>query len=92
MGIADTKNFSYDLQPGSRMHLFANEGGRRLTSRHFNMQIDAARHNKGQGAVWGDYDNDGDLDLHVPIGEACSRPECFDRTHPMLLLPNDEGC
>ncbi|MEW6754877.1 MAG: FG-GAP-like repeat-containing protein [Candidatus Latescibacterota bacterium] len=41
---------------------------------------------KGGGCVYADYDNDGDLDLHVSVGVLGSAG-----AHPNLLLRNDRG-
>ena len=73
------------------LHLFQNEGGTRFTSRHFNVQTNASVHQKYAGTIWGDYDNDGDLDLHVPI--SAINEDNFNTLdpHPMLLQRNDRG-
>ncbi|MBT6627845.1 MAG: T9SS type A sorting domain-containing protein [Gemmatimonadetes bacterium] len=79
------------LEIPTTLHLFQNEGGTRFTSRHFNVQTNASAHQKYAGTVWGDYDNDGDLDLHVPIFATRGGEYYTLDSHPMLLQRNDRG-
>ena len=69
-----------------RFILLHNEGGGRFADRTDAIQMDIPTERKGGGAVFGDYDNDGDLDLFVPIGRYAAE----DRTLN-LLLRNDRG-
>jgi hypothetical protein len=64
--------------------LLQNEGQGRFADRRDLLPADLAVVAKGAGAVFGDYDNDGDLDLYVPTGAWWSRGR--DR-----LLRNDRG-
>ena len=71
-----------------RIVLLHNEGNGRyanLTSTVIR-QEEIPQQPKGGGAIWGDYDNDGDLDIFVPIG-------CFwsDQSSVNALLRNDKG-
>ncbi len=60
-------NFSgsiLDADPvGGRHALYRNEGGGRFSD--VTEQAGLAKPSYGQGAAWGDYDNDGDLDLYL---------------------------
>ncbi|MFH2100363.1 MAG: CRTAC1 family protein [Pseudomonadota bacterium] len=70
----------------SRVLLLHNEASRRFTDRGTDIQSGISSTWKGGGPIWGDYDNDGDLDLFVPVG-------AFWGTRPDLniLLRNDRG-
>ncbi len=80
------------IEGPTTLHLFQNEGGTRFINRNFNLQTNTSQHGKFAGAIWGDYDNDGDLDLHVPIGAVCNDGDnCSPDPHPMMLQRNDGG-
>jgi hypothetical protein len=64
--------------------LLSNEGAGRFANQSFAMQVEIPRTTKSGGAVFGDYDNDGDLDLYLPLGQV------FQRLRD-LLLRNDRG-
>jgi enediyne biosynthesis protein E4 len=55
-------------QFGPNLALRVNTGNGFFADHSAAVQIDAAQREKGAGAVFGDYDNDGDLDLFVPVG------------------------
>ena len=55
-------------QFGPNLALRFNAGNGLFADHSAAVQIDAAQREKGAGAVFGDYDNDGDLDLFVPVG------------------------
>lgn len=69
-----------------RLSLLHNEGNGRLTDQTSLIQAGAAGKDKGGGTIFGDYDNDGDLDLFVPIGAYKSAQRDLN-----LLLRNDRG-
>ena len=64
--------------------LLHNQGNGRFADRSDLLPADLALPAKGGGAVFGDYDNDGDVDLYVPTGSWWGRG--LDR-----LLRNDRG-
>ena len=80
--ILMTENFS---SAESRIRLLHNEGDGTFGERTAVLQGNLAQgRRKGGGALFGDYDNDGDLDLFVPIGD-------FGESGANLLLRNDWG-
>ena len=60
--------FIAELTPEGRILLLHNEGDGRYTDETFLISGDVPRERKGGGSIYGDYDNDGDLDLFVSIG------------------------
>jgi len=56
----------------TRIALWHNEGNGRFADRTVVIQGELTPKWKGGGAVFGDYDNDGDLDLFVPVGAYAS--------------------
>ena len=58
----------FNLIPRGRVALLHNEGNGKLAERTDAIQVDLSPNSKGGGAIFGDYDNDGDLDLFVPVG------------------------
>ena len=80
------ENWWPDLE-SNRVALWHNEGKNRFVNHSDGMlpDIDISIL-KGGGTVWGDYDNDGDLDLFVPVGAFFS----FTRSQN-ILLRNDRG-
>ena len=73
-------------QFGPNLALRVNTGNGFFADHSAAIQIDAAQREKGAGAAFGDYDNDGDLDLFVPVGN-------FDvgLSAPNILQENDGG-
>ena len=71
---------------GSRVALLHNEDDGRFVDRTISIQANIPREWKGGGAVFGDYDNDGDLDLFVPVGSYMSG---FRKSN--MLLRNDRS-
>jgi Tol biopolymer transport system component len=68
----------------NRIWLLSNEGNGRFANQTAAIQEKIPAKEKGGGAVFGDYDNDGDQDLLVPIGG-------FLVTGLNMLLRNDRG-
>jgi len=64
--------------------LLSNEGGGRFAGHTAVIQADVSLPNLGGGQLFGDYDNDGDLDLFVPLGN-------FSSLERNVLLRNDRG-
>jgi len=52
----------------TRIALLHNETDGRFVNWTTAIQADVSPKRKGGGAIFGDYDNDGDLDLFVPVG------------------------
>jgi hypothetical protein len=75
-----------DRQPVTRVVLYHNEGNGRFTDQTTAIQEELTPKWKGGGSVFGDYDNDGDLDLYVPVGAYAS-----DQAEQNILLRNDGG-
>jgi len=71
---------------GPGIALFHNEGDGRFLDRTSVIQADVSEQWKGGGATFGDYDNDGDSDLYVPVGMYRSG-----RRDRNMLLRNDRG-
>ena len=71
---------------GARIALVRNEGNGRFTDRTTDIVSAVSPKSKGGGAVFGDYDNDGDLDLYVPVGSFRAEEADLD-----MLLRNDRG-
>ncbi|MBI4232912.1 MAG: VCBS repeat-containing protein [Chloroflexi bacterium] len=76
-----------DLRLRWRTALLHNEGDGRFAEQTSVLRADLSRYNKGGGAAFGDYDNDGDLDLFVPVIREGST---FELTSGVLLR-NDRG-
>jgi len=71
---------------GKRVILLKNEGKGQFTDRTSAIRAEISPKNKGGGISFADYDNDGDLDLYVPVGHVGSRWRDRD-----MLLRNDQG-
>ena len=69
-----------------RMALLHNEGNGTFVDRSAEIQADTSPKFAGGGATFVDYDNDGDLDLFVPIGQVWSAI-----SERNVLLRNDRG-
>ncbi len=67
--------------------LYHNEGNGQFTD-HTAMAVqdEMTSRFKGGGSIFGDYDNDGDLDLFIPVGAFLS-----DQAGQNILLRNDQG-
>ena len=79
----------YQNQSGRerRIGLRHNEGGGRFSDRTSLVQRHIpAEKRKGGGSIFGDYDNDGDLDLFVPVGSEWATDAARN-----VLLRNDRG-
>jgi len=71
---------------GLRIALLNNEGNGRFPDCTTVIQTEFPSVIKGGGAIFGDYDNDGDLDLFVSMGAGFS-----ENRHVNVLLRNDRG-
>jgi len=71
---------------GSQMALWHNEGDGRFANYTRAIKGEVSRRVKGGGAIFGDYDRDGDLDLFVPVGAWESGQHDLN-----MLLRNDQG-
>ena len=80
--LAEGTNSNAD--PIRQVALLYNEGDGRFTDRTDGLPAGLARRAMGSGAIFGDYDNDGDVDLYVPTGSYWDRGR--DR-----LLRNERG-
>jgi hypothetical protein len=69
-----------------RVLLLSNEGEGRFADQTHLIQEHIPPNTKGGGSIFGDYDNDGDLDLFVAIGGPDSGQRNFN-----VLLRNDQG-
>ena len=69
-----------------RVALLHNEGNGTFTDRRPNLGSHIVRKLKGGGSIFGDYDNDGDLDLYVTVGSFLGTEPDLD-----ILLRNDQG-
>ena len=69
-----------------RVALWHNQGNVRFENQISIVRGDIPQRRKGGGPIWGDYDNDGDLDLFVAVGGFWAA----DRG-PNMLLRNDAG-
>ena len=78
--------FSEGKRTGKYMHLLHNEADGRFAERTEVIRTDRTARNVGGGAIFADYDNDGDLDLFVPVGNFGT-----DRAAVNILLRNDRG-
>ncbi|MBT4501981.1 MAG: T9SS type A sorting domain-containing protein [Gemmatimonadetes bacterium] len=76
----------FSANRGGRIRLLQNAGDGRFIDRTSAIQAEISRKEKGSGPTWGDYDDDGDLDLFVPVGKWSLE----DRDMNMLLR-NDRG-
>ena len=74
------------LGPPGQIALLHNEGSGKFVDRTMAVQEEISPRWKGGGTIFGDYDNDGDLDLYIPVGSWMS----FERDLDMLLR-NDRG-
>lgn len=75
-----------DFSSGNSVVLLHNEGKGGFADHLATLPKGLPAKNKGAGAVFGDYDNDGDLDLFVPIGGIFYTQRSTD-----VLLKNDQG-
>ena len=69
----------------ARFALLHNDGDGSFSDQTMALQADSADHLKGGGSMFGDYDNDGDLDLLVTLGGGLGTG------HRNVLLRNDRG-
>ena len=69
-----------------RIALWHNEGDGRFADRTAAIGADISRNFKGAGANFADFDNDGDLDIFVPVGAFHSNERAAN-----MLLRNDRG-
>ncbi|MEW6755224.1 MAG: CRTAC1 family protein [Candidatus Latescibacterota bacterium] len=74
--------------PGERMALWRQAGGRFLDA-SADLPVTSFPQRRGRGSCWGDYDNDGDLDVFVTSG-TCGAA-CGGGASPNHLLRNDLG-
>ena len=82
------ENWLPDME-SNRVALWHNEGNNRFVNHSDGIQADIdidISKLKGSGSVWGDYDNDGDLDLFVAVGAFMSIAPSQN-----ILLRNDRG-
>ena len=77
-----TRNEEFDRE----ILLLHNEGGKRFTDQSRDIPEISPTPKEGWGTLWGDYDNDGDLDLFLPLGH----DRWVDRDRDVLLR-NDAG-
>ena len=70
----------------SGIALLHNDGNGGFGDQTFLIQRDIPENKKGSGGIFGDYDNDGDLDLFVPVGDLIENKGGLD-----VLLRNDRG-
>ena len=68
----------------TRIALLQNTGDGKFKDQTDLIRSEVPSELKGGGAIFGDYDNDGDLDLFIPIGT-------FVQNHMNMLLRNDRG-
>jgi hypothetical protein len=71
------------FEDNPQIELLANEGTGRFADHTAVIQADVSPPTTGGGQLFGDYDNDGDLDLFIPIG--------FGGAQVNMLLRNDRG-
>jgi len=78
--------FADELFGNDRIVLLHNEGNRGFANRTHDIKANISPRTKGMGTLFGDYDNDGDPDLFVPVGHAYWNARGRD-----ALLCNDRG-
>jgi hypothetical protein len=78
--------FAVEDYRGKRIALLHNEGGRRFTDQTPLIEAEKSDVPAGLCGAFGDYDNDGDLDLFVPFGHVGPGWKA-----PDLLLRNERG-
>jgi len=81
-----SQNHTSRVMPEGQIALLHNEGRGKFVERTVAIQEKISPKWKGGGTIFGDYDNDGDLDLYIPVGSWMS----FERDLDMLLR-NDRG-
>ena len=67
-----------------RIALLHNEGDGLFVDQTIALQVEPAGHRRGVGTIFGDYDNDGDLDLFISLWE-------LDEDNTNILVRNDRG-
>jgi enediyne biosynthesis protein E4 len=76
----------FSLGKKGQVALLHNEGGGQFVEGTVAIQEEISPRWKGGGMLFGDYDNDGDLDLFIPVGSWMSLERGLD-----MLLRNDRG-
>ena len=84
-GWPDKYGSEYEDWSGNiRLFMIHNEGGACFADRSDRLRVQRPAQFMGGGSIFGDYDNDGDLDLFVPVGGWE-----WKQHGPDLLLRND---
>jgi hypothetical protein len=74
------------VRPNGQIALLHNEGRGQFVERTAAIQEEISSKWKGGGTIFGDYDNDGDLDMYIPVGSWMGENRELD-----MLLRNDRG-
>ena len=81
-----SESHTSQMAPIGQIALLHNEGSGKFVERTVAIQEEISPKWKGGGTIFGDYDNDGDLDLYIPVGSWSSFYQGLD-----MLLRNDRG-